>query len=140
MVSFGPQPPLLILSHTGHQFNPQPTCLDSFQNFSFWRWQLDLQLMPQESMVEYRWVPLWQIGVKLHAHGRGKNRGQVPWRFVQMRVDACSVTAEWSQGQPLARSFRFYLAGSTQCWHWGFHSCNGFSHGERKPPVPSELS
>ncbi len=54
VLSFGPQPPLLTLSHTGHQFNPQPTCLDTFQNFNFWRWQLDLQLMPQESVVDYR--------------------------------------------------------------------------------------
>ena len=73
VVSFGPQPPLLTLSHTGHQFHPQPTCLDTFQNFSFWRWQLDLQLMPQESVVEYTWVPSRHDVVWMHVHtGKGR--------------------------------------------------------------------
>ena len=93
IVSYGARPPQLSLSHTGHSFSPQPVCLDSFQNYSFWRWQLDLKLLQQESLVEY-------------------------W-----------VTTEWAQGQIYQKAFRFTLPGSNQCWHWGFHSCNGFSHG-----------
>ena len=99
VVSYGNQPPQLSLSHTGHQFLPQPVCLDSFQNYCFWRWQLDLKLLHDESLVEY-------------------------W-----------VTTEWAQGQVFQKPFRFTLPGANQCWHWGFHSCNGFSHGRAILPL-----
>ena len=104
VVSYGNQPPSLSLSHSGHQFTPQPVCLDTFQNYCFWRWQLDLQLMPQESVVDY-------------------------W-----------VSTEWARGQTYQKSFRFSLPGSSQSWHWGFHSCNGFSHGIDPPAAPNHVS
>ena len=93
VVSFGQNPPNLSVQHNGQFHSPQPFCLDAFQNFSFWRWQLDLRLLAEPSIAEY------------------------------------SIAAEWTTGQHTEKRHAFHLPSQTQCWHWGFHSCNGFSHG-----------
>lgn len=102
VVSIGNQPPQFSVQHAGHTFTPQPVCLDSFQNYSFWRWQLDLQLLSEESRVDY------------------------------------SVSTPWVQGPPTEKRFSFTLPGQTQCWHWGFHSCNGFSQSKQLGSLPSQ--